>query len=153
MNGTTLQALRLSLGYTPQEAAYMVAAVPLATWKNWESNAQPIPDEIENTLRNLVSYKRQLIEEARGQLLHICNVQGMPESISLTYYGTETDWLTQQDATAVQWKPHCMAMAALAEEFPVIELVLFDNNAYQSWLDGRLDSQLMRDQWASVVTR
>ena len=72
MNGTTLKALRLALGYTQPEAASMIGGVALRTWKYWEAGNIPVPLDVENKMYELFDYKREVIE-AYSCIVKQCN--------------------------------------------------------------------------------
>ncbi len=149
MNGTTLKALRMALGYTQQEAADMIGAVQLRTWRYWEDENRRIPDDVQATVRELVAWKWKIVNEASAQIERLVAAHGEPESVALTYYSNLDDWMTQESAEPIQWRAHQMAMAALAEQFPFVCLVQFKPVEYQAWLAGRRDDSATRAAWAA----
>lgn len=149
MNGTTLKALRLALGFTQEEAARMIGAVSMRSWRYWEDEGRTIPADVEATMRELGRFKLKLIEEASAQISQMTKKHGANDSIALTYYSTLEDWMTQDGARAIQWKPHRMAMGALAEKYETSELIEFKPVEYRQWLNGRRDDSSMLAQWAA----
>lgn len=150
MNGTTLKALRLALGFTQKEASNMIGAVSMRTWRYWEDEGRTIPADVKVSIRELGKFKNKLIAETSAQVNLMIENHGMPESIAITYYPSLDSWMTQADAMPVQWKPHCMAMAMIAEKYVFVDLIAFDAVPYAAWLGGRLDNSAMRAQWAMI---
>lgn len=150
MNGTTLKALRLALGLTQEEASNMIGAVSIRTWRYWEDEGRTIPGDVKIAIRELGIFKQNLITETINQIELMIKSHGLPEAISINYYSTLDTWMTQDGALPSQWKPHCMAMAAIAEKYDFVNLIAFDAVQYQTWLGKRLDSSAMRAQWATA---
>lgn len=152
MNGTTLKALRLALGFTQEEAARMIGAVSMRSWRYWEDEGRTIPQDVVLTVRELVNFKYKIIREVSNHLEAMIATHGEPEKIAITYYSSLETWMTQDDVNPTQWKPHCMAMATIAERFQIVNLIAFDATAYQQWLGLRLDNSALRAQWAATHT-
>jgi transcriptional regulator with XRE-family HTH domain len=150
MNGTTLKALRLALGFTQEEAANMIGAVSIRTWRYWEDEGRTIPADVIVTVRDLISFKQMLINRVKSQIDELMLKHDQPERIAITYYATLDDWMTQDGAEPMQWKPHCMAMGALAEMFNFVTLISFDAVKYQEWLGNSLDDSATRSHWAAL---
>ena len=150
MNGTTLKALRLALGFTQQEAANMIGAVSMRTWRYWEDEGRTIPADVKATMRELIAFKKTLLDNAVLQVAQTIESQGVPERVAITYYATLDAWMTQDGALPMQWKPHCMAMGALAERYDFVSLIDFDALKYQAWLGRKTDNSALRAQWAAL---
>ena len=150
MNGTTLKALRLALGFTQEEAANMIGSVSMRTWRYWEDEGRTIPADVKATMRDLIAFKKTLVNNAILQIAQMIQAQGTPERVAITYYATLDAWMTQDDALPMHWKPHCMAMGALAEHYELVSLMAFDAIQYQAWLGRRSDNSASRAQWAAV---
>lgn len=131
MNGTTLKALRLALGFTQEEASNMIGAVSMRTWRYWEDEGRKIPDDVIATIRDLIRFKRMIVQQSCQQLEKMVKPLGEPARVAITYYSSLDDWMTQVGAEPAQWKPHSMAMGAVAEQFEFVELVAFDSLTYQ----------------------
>ena len=123
MNGTTLKALRLALGFTQQESANMIGAVQLRTWQYWEDADRTIPSDVKATIRELITFKKTLVDNAIMQITQTIETHGLPEHEAITYYATLDTWMTQDGVLPMQWKPHCMAMGAVAEHYEFVNLV------------------------------
>lgn len=149
MNGTTLKALRLALGFTQEEASNMIGAVSMRTWRYWEDEGRTIPADVIASVRELIKFKQMLIENSVAQIEQMIDAMGDAE-IAITYYSTLDAWMTQDGAQPVQWKPHCMAMGTLAEKYSAIKLIAFDAVKYQEWLGSKKDSSAIRAQWAAL---
>lgn len=152
MNGITLQALRSLLFFSVPEAARMIAGVQERTWRYWESERGAVPDDVRGTIMHLVKFRNRLTEESRAQIKQIISAHGLPDDIRLTYYSTLDDWMTQDGADPIFWRPHCSAMAEIALD-PTIMLIKFDAIEYRRWLGDRSDDSAMRDQWAATLTK
>lgn len=148
MNGITLQALRGLLFFSVPEAARMIASVQERTWRYWESDRGAVPDDVSAAIRHLIKFRDRLINESIAQIDLIVAEHGAPESIALTYYATLDDWMTQEGADPIFWRPHCAAMAQLAIN-PAVVLVRFDAVEYRNWLGDRQDDSAMRGMWAA----
>ena len=118
MNGTTLKALRLALGFTQEEASNMIGAVSMRTWRYWEDEGRTIPADVKATMRELGRFKQKLINEISQKI----DAMGADET-AITYYSTLDAWMKQDCAMPIQWKPHCMAMGAIAEKYDYVNLV------------------------------
>lgn len=131
MNGTTLRALRAGLGYTQQEAAQLIGAVLLRTWQYWESGDRTIPADVEAAVRELVRWKLAAIAAGTAQIEQmLAAYDDPPESLIMPYHTNLDSWMMQLDAQPTHWRPHTMALAALAERYPFIRLVAFDPDAH-----------------------
>ena len=150
MNGTTLKALRLSLGFSQAEACELIGQVKLRTWQYWEDENRKIPKDVIHVVRSLVKFKSLLISEASDQIDAVVKQLGEPEALHLTYYSNIEAWMTQVDAIGIEWRPHCMSMGALAEKYKFVKLIKFDPIAYQLWLGKKLDSPSSRSEWAGL---
>ena len=150
MNGTTLKALRLALGFTQQESANIIGKVQLRTWQYWEDSGRVIPADVILLIFELFRFKNKLILEVSMQIHELINEHGRPESVNLTYYTHLESWMTQEDAIPTQWRPHGMAMGELAGQFGFVRLIAFDAVSYQAWLSNRRDNSAMRAQWAAL---
>ena len=124
MNGTTLRALRMALGYTQQEAALLIGDVQLRTWQYWEDGGRETPADVVETVRALCAWKAQTVQAAMQQIADMA-VEHTPDSVNLTYYTNESDWLTQDGAESLLWRPHCMAMAEIAASSSAVGLIKF----------------------------
>ena len=124
MNGTTLKALRLALGLTQEEASNMIGAVSMRTWRYWEDEGRTIPADVKIAIRELGIFKQKLIDETSHQIQLMADTHGKPESVAINYYGSLNDWMAQDGALPAQWKPHCMAMAAVAETYDFVNLIV-----------------------------
>lgn len=122
MNGTTLKALRHALGFTQEEAANMIGAVAIRTWRYWEDEGRTIPSDVKTTMRYLIAFKKTLVDNAVLQINSSMATQIGQSSVPITYYSTLDAWMMRDGALSMQWKPHCMAMAALAEKFEMVDL-------------------------------
>lgn len=147
MNGQTLQALRGFLFFSVPEAARLIGQVQERSWRYWESNTFQIPEDITKRMLALVAFRQGLLDMINVQIDMIKAEHGEPESVRLTYYATLEDWMTQQDADPISWRPHCSAMAEVASNGAI--LIRFDAVEYQAWLNGRKDDQSLRGQWAA----
>lgn len=150
MNGTTLKALRLALGFTQEEAANMIGAVSMRTWRYWEDEGRTIPADVKANMRELIFFKKTLVDNAVLQIAQMIEAQGAPERVAITYYATLDAWMTQDGALPMQWKPHCMAMGAVAEHYDFVNLIAFDAIQYQAWLGAQSDNSALRAQWAAL---
>ena len=150
MNGITLKALRLALGFTQEEAANMIGAVSMRTWRYWEDEGRTIPADVKATIRELIAFKKTLVDNAVLQIADMIEAQGAPERVAITYYATLDAWMTQDGALPRQWKSHCMAMGAVAEHYDFVNLIAFDALKYQAWLGRKIDNSAMRAQWAAL---
>jgi transcriptional regulator with XRE-family HTH domain len=111
MNGTTLKALRLALGYTQPESASMIGGVALRTWKYWEAGDNPVPIDVENKMYELFDYKQDVIK-SHSKSIRYYQAAGLP-------YRLRSE-LLQLDK--IKCKPYCMAMGELAGMFKCIIL-------------------------------
>ncbi|MDP3819209.1 MAG: DUF1870 family protein [Methylotenera sp.] len=150
MNGTTLKALRLALGFTQEEASNMIGAVSIRTWRYWEDEGRTIPLDVKVSMRELGRFKQKLIFETSAQIDLMIENHGQPEIINITYYATLDAWMTQAEALPIQWKPHGMAIATIAEKYTFVSLIAFDAVKYQAWLNNKSDNSSMRAQWAAL---
>lgn len=150
MNGTTLRALRMALGYTQQEAAILIGGVQLRSWQHWEESGKDIPDDVSEMVRWLCDWKAKAVNTALQQIEELASKQGQqPESIHLTYYTNENDWMTQDGAESMLWRPHCMAMAEIAAQSELVRLIKFRPVEYRAWLGNRTDDSSARSAWAA----
>jgi len=148
MNGITLQALRSLLFFSVPEAARMVAGVQERTWRYWESDRGKVPEDVAETIIGLLVFRADLIAETSAQIEEMTVKHGAPESIRITYYSTLDDWMTQELADSICWRPHCSAMAEIACRHGAV-LVRFDAPDYARWLGSRKDNSAMRGEWAA----
>ena len=100
----------------------MIGAVSIRTWRYWEDEGRTIPADVKSTMRELIAFKKTLRDNAILQIEQTIKNQGMPERVAITYYATLDAWMTQDGALPMQWKPHCMAMGALAEHYEFVYL-------------------------------
>ena len=140
MNGQTLQALRGFLFFTAPEAARMIGAVQERSWRRWEADGAPVPNDVQATLRDLIEARELMLKHANAE------IEGAGENeVVLTYYTNLDDWL----AAPIMWRVHCSAMAELASLGKNIKLVAFDSVNYKSWLGENEDLQENRAAWAA----
>ncbi len=71
----------------------------------------------------------------------------MELDISVIWYATLDDWLTLNERDPVMWRPQCSV--AVEAVFFGAHLVKFDSLTYARWLRGRVDSEVLRGEWAA----
>lgn len=148
MNGQTLQALRGFLFFSVPEAARIIAQVQERTWRYWEAGRGNIPADVEQKIKSLIAFRQLLTERISVQIQFLESMHGSREDVRLTYYENLDDWMTQEGAEPICWRPHCAAMAHAASLGA--RLITFDPVAYKQWLGGRTDDNAARGEWAAL---
>lgn len=146
MNGQTLQALRGFLFFSVPEAARIIAQVQERTWRYWESGDALIADDVAKKIQMMIAFREFLVDNAKIQIQIVKSKFGQDAQLSLTYYATLEDFMTQDSVEPIHWRPHCSAMAYLASQG--MTLVRFNAVEYRHWLGIRTDDSSMRAEWA-----
>ena len=142
MNPTTLQALRRLLFFSQPEAASVIGGVTERSWQFWEAGKRTIPDDVIETITQLVAWRNQAIEAASAQIAE----SGLTPS--LIWYNSSDDWSSLPGREPILWRPHCSAIADLCARFGAVA-VEFALSDYAKWLGARQDSEAMRSLWAA----
>ena len=140
MNGTTLKALRTLLFFTPPEAADLIGGVTERSWRYWENNGRPVPDDVAEKMTGLAMWRKETIDLNLKWL-------GKSNTTNLVYYELD-DWM-EYGKPSLFHKPMCSALAELAAHHGAV-LIPFDSEAYLDWLGREFDSDDMRHKWGSL---
>lgn len=115
MTPATLQALRRLLFFSTDEAAELIGGVSVRSWHYWERGGRPIPQDVADTIRELVAWRQRAIDATLAQLDELRTLHGEPQTITLTWYPTREAWLARDDGEPpIYWRPHCSVVASVA---------------------------------------
>lgn len=160
MTPTTVQALRRLLFLSLQDAAQLLAigpdhpqGVPLQQWQQWEDGKQPIPAELAQRITELVDWRSTALAATADTIRQQIKDKGIPEAVFIIWYETLNDWKSLANRDPLMWRLQQSVCAALAGMFATVRLVRFDATSYAAWLADRDDSESLRAQWASSVSR
>ena len=156
MTPTNLEALRRLLFLTTDEAAQFVAVGPEhpqgvsgQEWREWESGAQPVPQQVARRVAELVDWRAAALAATADTIRQQIRDTGTPESVFVIWYDRLDDWLTLPERKPEMWRLQQAVCAGLAGMFNTVRLVAFDPAAYGRWRGERPDTESLRAEWTS----
>lgn len=149
MNNIELESLRRFLFFAVAEASVLSGGASERAWRNWESGARKVPDDVIYNINSCVEYREGVVDmydDAVGCILS--ESETGDDIIPLIYYDSIDDYATVFDSPMF-WRPYCSAIAEIYALYANVRLVKFDVANYKTWLKSRKDSESMRAKWAT----
>ena len=151
MESKEFKALRESMGI-PKKWIAGNMNVSVATVKRWEGGHAAVFAAAAEMLQTLDAYFEQLADELADAIRQLDPDDRIR---NLLCYDNDNDfWKYHPDAKSIPHTAHNGVMkrvqTKLAADSYGVNLVLMDHSRYVSWLDGRKDDMLLRQEWADL---
>lgn len=152
MTPAELKTIREAVGLSVPDLAAL-AHVQERTVRYWESGRNAVPADV---CAMVLAIDKQLADLTAQTLLFVRELidkQGQPENITLLRYRENSDlWHFRPDFKPLPATTHgallARCRAALADLHVATRIVYMEPQAYAAWLDGRVDSETIRSEWA-----
>ena len=144
------ESLGLSIEWVAEQTGMSANSI-----KNIESGAKKAPQSIMNFLKQIDDVINQSVNQAAEQITEAERLTGaLPEQLDLVRYNNDADlWRYQPEFKPLPATCHAALINRLMDKIkPLgvpIHLVWLRPDEYETWLNGREDSQKMRAMWAS----
>ena len=153
MTGKEFKTFREKIGITKKTVATELG-VPLPTVDRWESGRTEVPEKAVDLLRDLDSHFERMANDLAADIQLIDESERVS---NLLCFGSNSEFWRYMPATRpMPFTAHNYVMlrtqTKLAEDGYVAGLVFMDRDAYSAWLDGRQDSDALRQEWTDSRT-
>lgn len=138
MNGLELKLARQLLGLSVAECAEHIGKVAKRSWEYWESERNPIKEDVAEYMNMLLTRRREIIKQ-------VADMGDNAKRIAVIYYKTP-----EHCDSVIEWRFTQTLCATLALDFGA-KLVDFDPKDYQRFcLKNKLeDNKANRATWAA----
>lgn len=154
MTPADLKTLREAIGLTVPDLASL-AGVQERTVRYWEAGKNKPPQDVQDMVLSIDARLNALVDQIVLLVKDMISSQGSaPESITLLRYRENADlWHFRPDFRPLPTTTHgsllARCRAALADLHVATRIVYMDSQAYGQWLNGRVDSESARSEWAA----
>lgn len=138
MNGLELKLARQLIGLSVAECAEHIGKVTKRSWEYWESERNPIKEDVANYMTMLLERRREIIRQ-------VANMGENARKMAVVFYKTP-----EHCGDVLNWRFSQSLARTLALDFGA-RLVEFDYQDYKIFLDGfgLEDTQAHRSEWAA----
>ena len=110
MNNHELQALRKILMLDVSEAAQYVGKVSARTWQYWESGRNKVPQDVVESIRNLIQEREELLKK----MVLPCKEYTETHKLIIKYYHYFDLFLSEnENVTELNWRIHQSVASAI----------------------------------------
>ena len=153
MTAAELKTLREALGLSVSWLAIQ-AGVRVRTVNYWESGKTPVPQDVEEIMRELEAQALTAVNQAVETYI----ASGSPGEVTLLRYRTDADlWKYREDMRGLPATFHAAmlyrASYALRDNGANVHMI-YESEAYESWRKSQdlADSEASRAAWATLLS-
>lgn len=153
MSPAELKTLREAVGLSVPDLAAL-ASVQERSVRYWESGRSQVPEDVAAMVLGIDAQLDALAAQTLAFVRDVVKTQGLPEDITLLRYRENADlWHFRPDFKPLPTTTHgallARCRAALADLHVKTRIVYMEPQAYGQWLEGRVDSEVLRSEWAA----
>jgi hypothetical protein len=148
-NVIDLHSCRQLLGLSIEEAATKIGLVSYNDWVAMEKGIKPIPNEISQTVKEVLAW----IDQKRIECLDEYRIHFDDKIIVALSYDNPDDLIDCDSNPFIYFRANqslCAELQTMGLE-DSLKTVRFDRKSYDEWRQNKVDSEDLRRQWARWI--